>query len=65
LKIPPGSQAGKQLRLKGRGIPSAVPGDLYVALTIALPPVAGERERAAYQAMAHAFDFNPRSALKG
>lgn len=65
LKIPPGSQAGKQLRLKGRGIPGTAPGDLYVALTIALPPMAGERERAAYQAMAHAFDFNPRGALQG
>ncbi|QND85088.1 DnaJ-class molecular chaperone CbpA [Chromobacterium vaccinii] len=65
LKIPPGAAAGKQLRMKGRGIPGAKPGDLYVALKIALPPVVDERDRAAYQAMADAFDFNPRDALKG
>ncbi|OHX19653.1 DnaJ C-terminal domain-containing protein [Chromobacterium sphagni] len=65
LKVPPGSAAGRQLRMKGRGIPGATPGDLYVALKISLPPVANERDRAAYLAMADAFDFNPRGAQKG
>jgi curved DNA-binding protein len=63
LKIPPGSHAGSKLRLKGRGIPAATPGDLYVVLQIALPPAAGESAKAAYRAMAAAMPFNPRSTL--
>ena len=64
LTIPPGSVAGRQLRLKGRGIPGTPPGDLYVVLGIALPPADSEAAREAYRAMAKAFDFNPRQALE-
>lgn len=64
LTIPPGSAAGRQLRLKGRGIPGSPPGDLYVVLTIALPPADSERAQEAYRAMAKAFDFNPRTQLE-
>jgi molecular chaperone DnaJ len=45
LKIPPGSQSGRRLRLRGRGLPAlrsgatgAPRGDLYVVLQIVLPP---------------------------
>ncbi len=65
LTIPAGSVAGRQLRLKGRGIPGSPPGDLYVVLTIALPPADSDSARAAYQTMALAFDFNPRTHLEG
>jgi curved DNA-binding protein len=65
LTIPPGSAAGRRLRLKGRGIPGSPPGDLYVVLTIALPPADNEAAREAYRAMAKAFDFDPRTHLKG
>ena len=64
LTIPPGSVAGRQLRLKGRGIPGTPPGDLYVVLGIALPPADSEAAQEAYRAMAKAFDFNPRQALE-
>ncbi|GAC1304592.1 MAG: DnaJ C-terminal domain-containing protein [Steroidobacteraceae bacterium] len=63
MKIPAGSQAGTQLRLKGRGIPSSAAGDLYVVVQIALPAAADEKSRAAYRAMADALPFNPRSKL--
>ena len=65
LTIPPGSAAERQLRLKGRGIPGATPGDLYATLKIVLPPADSEKARAAYRSMAQAFDFNPRAHLKG
>jgi curved DNA-binding protein len=65
VTIPPGSAADRQLRLKGRGIPGLPPGDLYAVLTIALPPADNEAARAAYRAMAKAFDFNPRAQGKG
>ena len=65
LTIPPGSAAERQLRLKGRGIPGPTPGSLFVTLKIVLPAAASEKARAAYRAMAQAFDFNPRAHLKG
>jgi curved DNA-binding protein len=63
LKIPPGSHAGSKLRLKGRGIPASPPGDFYVVLQIALPPVNDDKAKAAYAAMAAALPFNPRATL--
>jgi curved DNA-binding protein len=63
LKIPSGSRAGTKLRLKGRGIPAATPGDLYVVLQIALPPANDEKTKAAYRALADAHPFDPRAQL--
>ena len=36
LKVPAGSNTGAQLRLKGKGVQSSPPGDLYVRLEIVL-----------------------------
>ena len=60
LTIPPNSAPGRQLRLKGRGIPGKTPGDLYAVLKIVLPQADSESAREAYRTMAKAFDFNPR-----
>jgi len=59
LKIPAGSQQGKKLRLKGKGIPAKKPGDLYVTLNIILPPADSEKARKMYESMKD-LDFNPR-----
>ena len=60
LTVPPGSTAGRRLRLKGRGLPGTPPGDLYAVLTIVLPPAATAPEQAAYAALAQAFaGFDP------
>jgi curved DNA-binding protein len=64
LKIPPNSQPGRKLRLKGRGIPARQPGDLYVVVQIALPPADTEKQRRAYEDMKQAFAFNPRAGQK-
>ena len=65
LNVPPGSSQGRKLRLKGKGLPGKVAGDLYAVLTIALPPSASEPEKAAYGALARAFaSYNPRAALE-
>ncbi len=50
LKIPPGSQSGRKLRLRGRGVPSlkgGARGDFYAELQIHLPETAGEPVRKA------------------
>jgi curved DNA-binding protein len=64
LKIPPGSVAGRKLRLKGRGIPGDPPGDLYVVLKLVLPPADSEAAKLAYEEMARALKFNPRVHLE-
>ena len=64
LKIPPNSQAGKKLRLKGRGIPAKTPGDLYVVLQIALPPAADDKARAVYRRMKDELEFDPRATME-
>jgi curved DNA-binding protein len=64
LTVPPGSAAGRKLRLKGKGLPGNPPGDLYVVLAIALPPATDAKARAAYEAFAAACAFDPRAAAR-
>lgn len=65
LSVPPGSASGRKLRLKGRGLPGKLPGDMYVLLAIATPPAETDAAKAAYQALAEAFpDFHPRAHLE-
>ncbi len=63
LKIPAGSQSGKRLRLKGRGLPGKHPGDQYVQLKMVNPPVKTEADRTAFEQLAEQFDFDPRAKL--
>ena len=65
LNIPANTQAGRKMRLKGKGIPSKEPGDLYVVTMITTPPADTEAQKEAYQQFAKAFEFNPRTHLKG
>jgi curved DNA-binding protein len=62
LKVPPGTRAGQQLRLAGRGLPKpqSGEGDLYAIVQIAVPSATGERERALYEELAGISTFNPR-----
>ncbi len=49
LTVPPGSQSGAKLRLRGRGIPALgkrAAGDLYVVLRVAVPTLEGDLEQA-------------------
>jgi curved DNA-binding protein len=63
VTVPPGSQSGRKLRLKGRGIPSSQPGDLYLILDVVLPPATSDRARALYEQMARDLAFNPRERV--
>jgi curved DNA-binding protein len=64
LKVPENSQAGKKLRLKGRGIPAKTPGDLYVVLQIVLPSADDEKARNIYERMRDEVEFNPRATME-
>jgi len=63
LKVPPDSQAGRKLRLKGRGLPGREPGDFYVVLKVALPPGRSDEAKALYREMESKLGFNPRADL--
>ncbi|KTC94371.1 DnaJ C-terminal domain-containing protein [Legionella erythra] len=63
LKIPAQSQSGKQMRLKGRGLPGNPAGDQYVSLEIVIPHQDNETLRQLYEDMAKASSFNPREKL--
>ena len=61
LKIPPNSQTGKRLRLKGRGLSTkSQNGDQYVTLTIMTPPATTKVQKEFYEQMSRIFSFNPR-----
>ena len=64
LKIPPGSQGGRKLRLKGRGLSSATKsGDQYVVLRIVLPEPKTDEQKKLYKEMATIMPINPRAEM--
>jgi curved DNA-binding protein len=63
VKVPPGSQTGRKLRLKGRGLPGKPPGDQYVILAIMAPPAGTRAARELYERMAREMPMNPRQSL--
>lgn len=65
VSVPAGSQTGRKLRLKGRGIPAAKPGDLYLILEVVLPPANTPRAKELYEKMAREMSFNPRDNMGG
>lgn len=61
LTVPEGSQSGRRLRLKGRGLPGTPAGDQIVTLEIVTPPAADAADRSFYGEMARRFEgFKPR-----
>jgi curved DNA-binding protein len=60
LKVPAGSQTGRKLRLKGKGLGGSKGGDQYVTLQIMTPAAEEESAKRFYESMADKFDFNPR-----
>jgi curved DNA-binding protein len=61
VTVPPASQSGRKLRLRGRGIPGKEAGDLYLLLEVVLPPANTDKARELYQTMAREMAFNPRA----
>lgn len=62
LKIPAGSEAGRKLRLRGRGLPGTPSGDQIVELEVLAPRAQTAEQTAAYERMRDAFGDNWRRA---
>ncbi|MGH7968855.1 MAG: DnaJ C-terminal domain-containing protein [Limisphaerales bacterium] len=65
LRIPPGTNNGRQFRVRGQGLPkgrSAERGDLYVVVSVRLPRQISEEERALWEKLSRISRFNPRAA---
>src|SRR5688572_13188137 len=62
LKIPPHSEAGRKLRLRGRGLPGDPPGDQIVEMEVLAPRPHTDDQRAAYETMREAFGDDWRRA---
>jgi len=55
LKVPADSDAGRKLRLRGRGLPGTPAGDQIVELEVSAPRALDEPQREAYRELARAF----------
>jgi len=66
VKVPPGSQSGKLLRIRGHGVPALKGGErgnLYIRLMIQVPVDSGEQVQEAIRAMESAYGKDLRSDL--
>lgn len=62
LKVPPNSQTGKKMRLRGKGLAG---GDFYVVLDVILPPAVSDEQKNFYRKMSEEMAFDPRKDLLG
>ena len=62
IKIPPGTQSGQKLRVRGRGLPKrdGASGDLIVTTRIEVPSKVDEKERKLWEQLAKESQFEPR-----
>lgn len=64
LTIPPGSQSGQKLRIRGKGLPAQarkLAGDFLARIKIVVPKTLGEQERRLYEQLRDQSTFDPRS----
>jgi curved DNA-binding protein len=62
LRIPPGSDGGRKMRLRGRGWPGKVAGDQIVTLEVRVPKAESDAQRALFEQLAQAYPgYDPRA----
>ena len=70
LKVPAGTQSGRVLRVRGRGVPGGSgrnggkPGDLLVKIDVLVPKELSEEQRAAVESLAAVTEPAPRVAVE-
>ncbi|MCI5064483.1 DnaJ domain-containing protein [bacterium] len=63
VKVPPSSQSGQKLRLRGKGyVEKGERGDLFAVLKIAVPKELSTRERELFVELQESSSFNPRAS---
>ena len=62
VRIPEGAQSGRQLRVRGKGLPDNPPGDLLLNIQVILPPADNARAKDIYATMQRELAFDPRRA---
>lgn len=60
MRIPAGAQSGRQLRVRGKGIPGDPPGDVLLDIQVVLPPADTPKARELYETLARELAFDPR-----
>ena len=71
LKVPAGTQSGRVLRVRGRGVPGASgrnggkPGDLLVKVEVQVPTELTDEQRAAVESLAAVTEPAPRISVEG
>jgi len=68
IKIPPGTQHGKQLRLKGKGMPvlrRSTFGDLYIRIVTEVPVSLSKRQKELLEEFKEIEDSKPNPMIKG
>jgi curved DNA-binding protein len=61
LTIPPDSQSGDKLRVKGKGLKTkTLIGDMFAILKVTMPQKTSEKGKLLWQELANSEDFNPR-----
>lgn len=67
VRVPPGSQTGRQLRIRGRGMPAIrgdARGDLYLRVAVQIPQSGGEDIAAAAAALDRGYTGDVRSGMR-
>jgi molecular chaperone DnaJ len=70
VKVPPGTQSGRVLRVRGRGVPggsgrnNGKPGDLMVKIDVLVPTELTEEQRAAVESLAAVTEAAPRQTVE-
>jgi len=62
VRIPEGAQSGRQLRVRGKGLPDNPPGDLLLNIQVILPPADSPKAKQLYETMQRELAFDPRRA---
>lgn len=65
VRIPEGAQGGRQLRVRGKGLPGDPAGDLLLHIRIVVPRADSARARELYETMARELAFDPRATEAG
>jgi curved DNA-binding protein len=60
VRIPAGAEPGRRLRVRGKGLPSNPPGDLYLDVRIVAPPADTPLAKELYEALRAEAGFDPR-----